>query len=183
MEADVSKRETPKVEAFYCFDPSTPLWVGKKPDLTLLQKGGTPLEDIMSGQVCRFDGDGFCVVFCKDGLCMVRIDTLDEEMQDIRENENAPLINQEEKRRLSERWLSLHRQYVHYLNAIQLLVDSALLQVDLFAFLHSATLRLSDVFPVIIDETRLMPVVDYSGTESFHATRDKLRKGRRLWDY
>ena len=158
-------------ESFYCFYPTNPIWVGSQPDFAQLKNGGISLTDIMSEQVSLFQNDGFCVVLCKDGMCMLRIDVLENEMWAIRKKEDSGGVSDDEKRRLSERWLSFHRQYLHYLNALQLLLDSAILQVDPYAFLHSASLRLGDVFPIIIDETRLWPVVDYSGVTGFHATR------------
>lgn len=167
-------------ESFYCFYPSTPLWVGHAPDFSRLNQGGVRLEDIMSEEVIRSHTDNASVVFCRDGMCMVWIDALDKQMQDIRRKGGPGPGN----KLLNEQWLALHRQYMHYLNAMQLLLDSALLQMDQFAFFHSASLRLADVFPVIIDERYLWPVLDYNyGITGFHAVRDSLHRGRRPESY
>ena len=69
-----------------------------------------PLQDDKSEQACRFEVNGFCMVFCKDGLCMVRIHTLDRAMQVVREKESVSQVIVNEKRRLSQQWLSSHRQ-------------------------------------------------------------------------
>lgn len=165
-------------ESYYCFYPTNPMWVGPCPDFARFRKGGISLAEFMGEQVIRDQSDGFSVVFCKDGMCMLRIDALENEMWAVRKKEGSGGVSEDEKRRLSERWLSLHRQYLHYLNAMQILLDSAVLQVNRYAFLHSAALRLGDVFPIVIDKTRLCPVVDYSGCAGFHATRNDLHKGR-----
>ena len=138
----------------------------------------------MSEQVHRVQGNGYCLVFCKDGMCMLRIDSLEREMEDVRVKEAPAGVSIEKRRDLSKRWLSLYGHYAHTLNALQLLRGSALLQANRFALRELTSLRLADVFPIIIDEARIMPVIDYSyGAESFSATRDALRNSRHPWNY
>jgi len=167
---------------FMCFYPSTPLWVGDKPDFDIFRKGGISLNQFLSIRELRIDRDNYVVAFCKDGLCMLRIHSISKDMEDAREQDRHT-GDIKKKQEALQRWTLAEKTYVEYLNTIQLLLDVALTQHDKWNMIDTSALRRSDVFPVLVDDTHVYSDIDYSGVSSFHSTRDTLRKGRDLWNY
>ena len=170
-------------ESFYCFYPTHGFWAGTKPSLAPLMKGGTRPEDILSERTVLVTTAEYSIAFCKDGMCMLGIGALNRQMDNVQTKESEARLSIDRKRRLSLQWLSVYNRYVQYLNVMQLLLDAALTETYPIPFFDTAVLRPCDVFPVIVDDSRLWPVMDYSSTDCFHASRDKLRKGRRDMNY
>src|SRR5437016_4791647 len=97
-------------EFYYCFYPTTPLWIGSPPDFQKIRHRHE-LAEFMTTQVCRLHIDGDAIAICNDGLCMLHELSLLEQM------DSAHGSGTESARR----WLALHRSYVRQLCAFQML--------------------------------------------------------------
>lgn len=168
---------------YQCFYSSLPFWADRKPDFSVLQQGGIRLYDILSEEVYCYEQDAYVVKFCRDGLCMVQLRGLDDEIDNLRVLETAPNVGKDKKRIANNRFVEVSLKYIEYLNTLQLLLDAASLETDQFALHNTFRLRSGDVFPLIWDDSRLWPIVDYSGVRGFHSGRDDLHRARWEWSY
>lgn len=114
---------------------------------------------------------------------MVQLRELDKEIDKSRLTEAAPHVAKDQKRIADQRFVEVSLQYVEYLNTLQLLFDAAVHELDQFALLNTSRLRLGDVFPLLWDDSKLWPIVDYSGVRGFHSGRDYLHRARWEWSY
>lgn len=122
------------IENFTAFYPSRPFWACSKPDFSNREREGW-FHDQMSEEVFSRETNSYTIKICRDGRIMLRIEALERDAKP------------EEPRKIEEivrRW----GEYLDFLNAFYLLLDSAMLHVSHFSYfnLHEITNR--DAFRV-----------------------------------
>jgi hypothetical protein len=122
------------IAQFTAFYPSRPFWAGSKPDFSNRELEGW-FHDQMAEEVFSQKANSYTIKICRDGRIMLRIEALE------RDPEPSPALGIED---MVRRW----GEYLDFLNAFYLLLDSAMLQVANFAYfnLHEITNR--DAFRV-----------------------------------
>lgn len=131
--------QTLKFTAFY---PSRPFWAGSKVDFGPPPKVDGWFHSQMTEDVYTTSTDKFCLRVCRDGRISLRISDL--------EPSNDP-----EQLATIEATVRRMGEYLDFLNAFYLLLDSAALKVDQTRYfdLHEITHR--DVFRVTYENGRL----------------------------
>lgn len=133
-------------ENYVCFYTTNPFWAGETPDLAgvhggVSDAGSCRLPTIMSAEVFTYTTEAYTIKVCKDGLLMVQITHLEQQLQ---EPAAAPRDADAELRR--------YATYLEYLNALQLLLDSAVLEELRFDYLKTALLRQNEVFGMTLTD-------------------------------
>jgi len=124
--------------AFTAFYPSRPFWAASKVNFQVPRVEGW-FHDQMVEEVYSSQTDAFALKICRDGRILIRLSSLE---RDDATNPHAPI--EETVRRWGE--------YLDFLNAFYLLLDSATLEVDHFSYfnLHEITHR--DAFRVTYED-------------------------------
>lgn len=119
---------------FTAFYPSRPFWACSKPDFSSRERDGW-FNDQMAEEVFSCETDTYTIKICRDGRIMLRIEALEEDQEQDRLGRIEDIVR---------RW----GEYLDFLNAFYLLLDSAMLEIANFAYfnLHEITNR--DAFRV-----------------------------------
>ncbi len=119
---------------FTAFYPSRPFWACSKPDFSSREREGW-FDDQMAEEVFSCETDSYTIKICRDGRIMLRIEALEGDQE---------LDKPEGIEDTVRRW----GEYLDFLNAFYLLLDSAMLELVNFAYfnLHEITNR--DAFRV-----------------------------------
>jgi hypothetical protein len=122
---------------FTAFYPSRPFWAGSKVDFTVPRVEGW-FYDQMVEEVYSQQNGAYALKVCRDGRILIRISKLES---------GEPYETDQSIQETVRRW----GDYLDYLNAFYLLLDSATLEIDNFAWfnLHEITNR--DAFRVIYE--------------------------------
>ncbi len=122
------------ISRFTAFYPSRPFWAGSKVNFDDQSYGGW-FDDQMVEEVYVHETDAFTVKVCRDGRIMLRIGALE-----LDEDGRSSLPIEETVRKWGE--------YLDYLNALYLLLDSSTIELTNLAYfnLHEITNR--DAFRV-----------------------------------
>lgn len=94
----------------------------------------------LSEEVIKYDNAIFALRICRDGLIMLRIHELEKQRQELKNVENKHKIITSHEEILSK--------YLLYLNAIQLLLDSAMMKVNHNAYFATTKLTYNDVITI-----------------------------------
>ncbi len=123
-----------KPVAFTAFYPSRPFWAGSKVNFDVPKTEGW-FHDQMVEEVYSRETDSYAIKVCRDGRILIRISALECD---------EPVNTVQPIEKIVQRW----GDYLDYLNAFYLLLDSATLEIDNFAYfnLHEITNR--DAFRV-----------------------------------
>jgi len=122
------------ISQFTAFYPSRPFWAGSKVNFDDLRFGGGFCYQ-MAEEVFSQSSDAYTIKVCRDGRIMLRIETLE---QDERSDTPPPI----------EDTVRLWGEYLDYLNAFYLLLDSSTIKISNLSYfnLHEITNR--DAFRV-----------------------------------
>ena len=128
----------PHKTGFTAFYPSRPFWAASKVDFNV-PRIGCWFYDQMVEEVYSLVGDNFALKVCRDGRVLVRVQNLEP---DELLSKHAPIED------TMRRW----GEYLDFLNAFYLLLDSATLEIDHFSYfnLHEITNR--DAFRVTYED-------------------------------
>ena len=119
---------------FTAFYPSRPFWACSKLDFSSREREGW-FHDQMAEEVFSCETDSYTIKICRDGRIMLRIEALEGGQGQDQPGRIEDIVR---------RW----GEYLDFLNAFYLLLDSAMLEVANFAYfdLHEITNR--DAFRV-----------------------------------
>jgi hypothetical protein len=119
---------------FTAFYPSRPFWACSKPDFSSREREGW-FHDQMAEEVFSCETASYTIKICRDGRIMLRIEALEGDQEQDKPGGIEGIVR---------RW----GEYLDFLNAFYLLLDSAMLEVASFAYfnLHEITNR--DAFRV-----------------------------------
>lgn len=119
---------------FTAFYPSRPFWACSEPDFSSREHEGW-FHDQMAAEVFSCETDSYTIKICRDGRIMLRIEALEGDQEQDKPTGIEDIVR---------RW----GEYLDFLNAFYLLLDSAMLEVGKFAYfnLHEITNR--DAFRV-----------------------------------
>jgi hypothetical protein len=126
---------------FTAFYPSRPFWAGSKVNFAVPRVDGW-FHDQMVEEVYAQQTDTYALKVCRDGRILIRIATLES---------GEPYETDQSIQEVVRRW----GDYLDYLNAFYLLLDSATIEIDHIAHfnLHEITHR--DAFRVIYENGKL----------------------------
>src|SRR5574337_2092156 len=126
---------------FTAFYPSRPFWAGSRVNFAVPRTDGW-FHDQMVEEVYSWQTDVYALKVCRDGRILIRISKLES---------GEPFGADQPIEEVVQRW----GDYLDYLNAFYLLLDSATLEVDNFApfNLHEITNR--DAFRFTYENGRL----------------------------
>jgi hypothetical protein len=124
--------------AFTAFYPSRPFWAGSKVNFAVPRVDGW-FHDQMVEEVYSRQIDAYALKVCRDGRILIRISKLES---------GEPYESNQSIQEIVRRW----GDYLDYLNAFYLLLDSAAIEIDHLAYfnLHEITNR--DAFRVIYED-------------------------------
>lgn len=127
--------------AFATFYPSRPFWAGSKVNFAVPRADGW-FYDQMVEEVYARQTDAYALKVCRDGRILIRISKLES---------GEPYETDQFIQEIVRRW----GDYLDYLNAFYLLLDSATIEIDHIAHfnLHEITHR--DAFRVIYENGKL----------------------------
>src|SRR5262245_17070238 len=100
---------------FTAFYPSRPFWACSKPDLSSELSGGR-FHDQMAEEVFSYETAFYAIKICRDGRIMLRIEALEGDHEQDKLGQIKIIVR---------RW----GEYLDFLNAFYLLLDSAMLEV------------------------------------------------------
>lgn len=111
------------MDRYICFYTNRPFWAGEQPDIAKIILSGKLFTDTLSKRVFEYEDDSLYLAFCKNGLVMTKIKMLEAKRQEI---VNTGLKNEE----FIVKDYQLISEYLDYLNAIQLVIISSILEED-----------------------------------------------------
>lgn len=124
------------INQFTAFYPSKPFWAGSKVDFSDQSREGW-FHDQMAEEVFSHETPTYTIKICRDGRIMLRVEAL-EQVQTNEDNVPLPI----------EATVKAWGEYLDFLNAFYLLLDSAAIELSKFCYfnLHEITNR--DAFRV-----------------------------------
>lgn len=119
------------------FYPSCPIWFGRCPDFDTSDLN-IRFTNIMSEDVYVEKKEDYTIRFQKDGMILI----------------NIPKVEGRKNKDDIDELVSLWSSYLQYLNAIYLLLDSALLEIDKISYFYMHELTRRDAFRVTYENDR-----------------------------
>lgn len=134
-------------------------WTIERPDIATLKNDPKKFEEEFSRVIISYSDENFKIEICRDGLILMHINRLEQE---------RILVESEDKRSQSDtRVTDFNSEYIAYLNAFQLLLTSATLQVQKYNYFDNVSLSSYDV----ISTTKKDGKFDGASLPSFDITQ------------
>lgn len=149
------------MEYYVCFYTITPFWAGEAPDIKNLVIAANAVPDsniftkALSNVEFKYDNNQVYFAVCKDGLIMTKIKELDCKREEF--------ISRDAK----NGYIQFTKEYLKYLNSIQLILSSAVIKNRAFFLLQNFIIRPGEAFNVSIDDKGVGSGVPIGVTSSY----------------
>ena len=126
------------MENYICFYTVRPFWTGQIPDIKSLKLNSDLFTKTLSEKTIEFDNEHIYLAFCKDGLIMMKIKDLESRREEFNKLDKS--------KEPIPPGIQFTSEYLNYINAIQVILSSALLKVKNFAYFKNSTIRSGEAF-------------------------------------
>lgn len=121
---------------FTAFYPSRPFWAGSKIDFSNQSREGW-FYNQMAEEVFSEEASSHSLKICRDGMIMLRVEALEKNIP-VQEDMSIPI----------EKTVQAWGEYLDYLNAFYLLMDSAALEIAKTSYFNIHEITIRDAFRV-----------------------------------
>jgi hypothetical protein len=114
------------------FYTTQPVWIGEKLPVNMPMIDGRPRGDVMGEVVVGRNTPGYELHMCRDGLCLLRVESLENDMSKIRSKMDSSIFNE------GTNLLSI---YLSHCNALRLLIETGLFKATNLSYFRTAPIR------------------------------------------